>query len=186
MSGQVERSLPDQIELHGWGDDVGAVQKFLDRKSLLAHEILSLIRISQLTFMSECTAGVFVVATCNDPSALPSELKRKGRFDENFFVDLPTEPERCQIPKIHLERFGIVVESQYLEAIAANTAKFSGAELEILAAEAALLAFDEGRPQLLTLGDLMQCCENITPLAIQRCLRLILANTVRLRIGCGD
>jgi SpoVK/Ycf46/Vps4 family AAA+-type ATPase len=117
--------------------------------------------------MSECTAGVFVVATCNDPSALPSELKRKGRFDENFFVDLPTEPERCQILKIHLERFGIAVESEYLEAIAANTAKFSGAELETLAAEAALLAFDEGRPQQVTLGDLMQCCENITPLAIQ-------------------
>ncbi len=59
------------------------------------------------------------MATCNDPSALPSE--RKGRFDENFFVDLPTEPERCQILKIHLERFGIVVESEYLEAIAANS-----------------------------------------------------------------
>ncbi|WP_298921543.1 ATP-binding protein [uncultured Nostoc sp.] len=84
---------------------------------------------------------------------MPSELKRKGRFDENFFVDLPTELERCQILKIHLERFGIVVESEYLEAIVANTAKFSGAELETIAAEAALLAFDEGRPQQVTLGD---------------------------------
>lgn len=144
----------DEIEkaLSGIGDTSGVSQRILG---------------NLLTFMSECTAGVFVVATCNDPSALPSELKRKGRFDENFFVDLPTEPERCQILKIHLERFGIVVESEYLEAIAANTAKFSGAELETLAAEAALLAFDEGRPQQVTLGDLMQCCENITPLAIQ-------------------
>ena len=117
--------------------------------------------------MSECTAGVFVVATCNDPSALPSELKRKGRFDENFFVDLPTEPERVQILGIHLERFGIHLESEYLEAIAANTAKFSGAELETLASEAALLAFDEGRPQQVTLADLETCRQTITPLAIQ-------------------
>ncbi|WGV29152.1 AAA family ATPase [Halotia branconii] len=144
----------DEIEkaLSGQGDSSGVSQRILG---------------NLLTFMSECTAGVFVVATCNDPSALPSELKRKGRFDENFFVDLPSEPERCQILKIHLERFGIAVEDEYLEAIAANTAKFSGAELETLAAEAALLAFDEDRPQQVTLSDLMQCCENITPLAIQ-------------------
>ncbi|WP_375511446.1 AAA family ATPase [uncultured Nostoc sp.] len=143
----------DEIEkaLSGSGDTSGVSQRILG---------------NLLTFMSECTAGVFVVATCNDPSALPSELKRKGRFDENFFVDLPTEPERCQILKIHLERFGIVVEGEYLEAIAANTAKFSGAELETLAAEAALLAFDEGRPQQVTLGDLENCSHSITPLAV--------------------
>jgi hypothetical protein len=120
-----------------------------------------------LTFMSESQCGVFVVATCNDPSALPSELKRKGRFDENFFVDLPTEPERVQILGIHLQRFGIHLESEYLEAIAANTAKFSGAELETLASEAALLAFDEDRPQQVTLADLEACRQTITPLAIQ-------------------
>lgn len=117
--------------------------------------------------MSECTAGVFVVATCNDPQALPTELKRKGRFDENFFVDLPTAPERVEILKIHLERFGIQVQQEYLEAIAENTSKFSGAELETLAAEAALLAFDQDRPQQVTLGDLEACRESITPLAVQ-------------------
>ncbi|MBG1268971.1 AAA family ATPase [Nostoc sp. WHI] len=144
----------DEIEkaLSGSGDSSGVSQRILG---------------NLLTFMSECTAGVFVVATCNDPSALPSELKRKGRFDENFFVDLPSEPERCQILKIHLERFGIAVEDEYLEAIAASTVKFSGAELETLAAEAALLAFDEGRPQQVTLADLETCRQTITPLAIQ-------------------
>ncbi|MBE9053880.1 AAA family ATPase [Nostocales cyanobacterium LEGE 11386] len=144
----------DEIEkaLSGQGDSSGVSQRILG---------------NILTFMSECTAGVFVVATCNDPSALPSELKRKGRFDENFFVDLPSEPERAQILRIHLERFGIMVESEYLEAIAANTAKFSGAELETLAAEAALLAFDQGRPQQVSLGDLEACRQTITPLAVQ-------------------
>lgn len=144
----------DEIEkaLSGTGDTSGVSQRLLG---------------NILTFMSESQCGVFVVATCNDPSALPSELKRKGRFDENFFVDLPTEPERVQILLIHLQRFGIHLESEYLEAIAANTAKFSGAELETLASEAALLAFDEGRPQQVTLADLEACRQTITPLAIQ-------------------
>ncbi len=143
----------DEIEkaLSGQGDSSGVSQRILG---------------NILTFMSECQSGVFVVATCNDPSALPSELKRKGRFDENFFVDLPTEPERAQILSIHLQRFGITVESEYLEAIAASTARFSGAELETLAAEAALLAFDEGRPQQVTLGDLEAIRASITPLAV--------------------
>ncbi|ACC85113.1 AAA family ATPase [Nostoc punctiforme] len=144
----------DEIEkaLSGTGDTSGVSQRILG---------------NILTFMSESTSGVFVVATCNDPSALPSELKRKGRFDENFFVDLPTEPERVQILGIHLQRFGIHLESEYLEAIAASTAKFSGAELETLASEAALLAFDEDRPQQVTLADLETCRQTITPLAIQ-------------------
>ncbi|QFS51225.1 AAA family ATPase [Nostoc sphaeroides] len=144
----------DEIEkaLSGTGDTSGVSQRILG---------------NILTFMSESQCGVFVVATCNDPSALPSELKRKGRFDENFFVDLPTEPERVQILGIHLQRFGIHLESEYLEAIAANTTKFSGAELETLASEAALLAFDEDRPQQVTLADLETCRQTITPLAIQ-------------------
>jgi len=144
----------DEVEkaLSGQGDTSGVSQRILG---------------TLLTFMSECSAGVFIVATCNDPSALPTEFKRKGRFDESFFVDLPTEPERVQILGIHLERFGIQVQLEYLEAVAANTAKFSGAELETLAAEAALLAFDEGRPQQVTLADLETCRQTITPLAIQ-------------------
>ncbi|MBD2255128.1 AAA family ATPase [Nostoc parmelioides] len=144
----------DELEkaLSGQGDTSGVSQRILG---------------TVLTFMSECTSGVFVVATCNDVTALPTELKRKGRFDETFFVDLPSEPERAQILKIHLERFGISVEEEYLEAIAANTAKFSGAELETLASEAALLAFEQERPQQVTLGDLEECRQTITPLAVQ-------------------
>lgn len=143
----------DEIEkaLSGQGDTSGVSQRILG---------------NILTFMSECQSGVFVVATCNNPSALPSELKRKGRFDDIFFVDLPTEPERLQILKIHLQRFGITVEDEYLEAIASNSAKFSGAELETLAAEAALLAFDAGRPQQVTLADLEAIRQTITPLAV--------------------
>jgi len=88
-------------------------------------------------------------------------------FDENFFVDLPTELERLQILNIHLQRFGIQVQPEYLEAIASSTTKFSGAELETLASEAALMAFDQGRPQQVTLADLETCTRSITPLAVQ-------------------
>ncbi len=119
-----------------------------------------------LTFMSESEGGVFVVATANDLTALPSEFKRQGRFDENFFVDLPTAQERASILNIHLARFGCCVPDEYIEAIANKSDKFSGSELENLAAEAATLAFDAGRPQQINLADLETCRVAITPLAI--------------------
>ena len=57
-----------------------------------------------LTWMSEKTKPVFVIATANNINALPSEMLRKGRFDEIFFVDLPTKAERKVIFKLHLEK----------------------------------------------------------------------------------
>src|SRR5207249_884051 len=49
-----------------------------------------------LRWMQDRPPGVFLVATCNEPRALPPEFLRRGRFDEIFFVDLPAEPERVQ------------------------------------------------------------------------------------------
>src|SRR5437667_2537500 len=59
-----------------------------------------------LTWLSEKTAPVFVVATANDISQLPPELLRKGRLDEIFFVDLPSDHERREIFRIHLNKRG--------------------------------------------------------------------------------
>ena len=59
-----------------------------------------------LTWLSEKTAPVFVVCTANEIAHLPPELLRKGRLDEIFFVDLPSETEREEILKIHLKRRG--------------------------------------------------------------------------------
>ncbi len=59
-----------------------------------------------LTWLSEKTSPVFVIATANDISHLPPELLRKGRLDEIFFVDLPTDAERHEIFRIHLEKRG--------------------------------------------------------------------------------
>lgn len=59
-----------------------------------------------LTWMQEKASPVFVVATANNINLLPPELLRKGRFDEIFFVDLPSQKERENIFSIHLEKKG--------------------------------------------------------------------------------
>ena len=62
-----------------------------------------------LTWLAEQRARVFIVATANDITALPPELVRKGRFDEIFFVDLPTPAARAEILGIHCQKRGITL-----------------------------------------------------------------------------
>jgi SpoVK/Ycf46/Vps4 family AAA+-type ATPase len=83
-----------------------------------------------LTWMQEHTHPVFLVATANDIEALPPELLRKGRFDEIFFVDLPSEPARREVFAIHLRRRKQKPEAFDLDALAKASAGFSGAEIE--------------------------------------------------------
>jgi SpoVK/Ycf46/Vps4 family AAA+-type ATPase len=83
-----------------------------------------------LTWLSEKTASVFVIATANDISHLPPELLRKGRLDEIFFVDLPTEAERTEILRIHLAKRGRDPAKFDLETLARASEGFSGAEIE--------------------------------------------------------
>ncbi len=83
-----------------------------------------------LTWLSEKNAPVFVVATANDISQLPPELLRKGRLDEIFFVDLPSQAERTEIFRIHLNRRRREADKFDLEALAGAGKNFSGAEIE--------------------------------------------------------
>jgi AAA+ superfamily predicted ATPase len=83
-----------------------------------------------LTWLSEKTSPVFVIATANDISHLPPELLRKGRLDEIFFVDLPDEEERREIFRIHLAKRGREPEAFDLVALARASDGFSGAEIE--------------------------------------------------------
>jgi hypothetical protein len=83
-----------------------------------------------LTWLSEKTAPVFVVATANDISQLPPELLRKGRLDEIFFVDLPGREERREIFRIHLTKRGREAAQFDLTALADASLNFSGAEIE--------------------------------------------------------
>jgi len=83
-----------------------------------------------LTWMAERKARVFLVATANDTDELPPELVRKGRFDEIFFVDLPTDETRAEILTIHLAKRGIPAKPAALSELVRATAGFSGAEIE--------------------------------------------------------
>ena len=83
-----------------------------------------------LTWLSEKTSPVFVVTTANDISQLPAELLRKGRLDEIFFVDLPSNEERKDIFRIHLQKRRRPPENFDLATLAANAKDCSGAEIE--------------------------------------------------------
>ena len=98
-----------------------------------------------LTWLSEKESPVFVVATANDVAALPPELLRRGRFDDLFFVDLPTENERAEILSIHLRRRGRDPLQFKLAELAAQAARLSGAELEQVVTAALYAAFAESR-----------------------------------------
>jgi SpoVK/Ycf46/Vps4 family AAA+-type ATPase len=83
-----------------------------------------------LTWLSEKSTPVFVVSTANDISQLPPELLRKGRFDEIFYIDLPSGEERTEVFRIHLARRGRNPEHFDLPALAEASDDFSGAEIE--------------------------------------------------------
>ena len=83
-----------------------------------------------LTWLAEQRSRVFIVATANDITALPPELVRKGRFDEIFFVDLPTPASRVEIFGIHCKRRGILLSDADIQSLAARSDGFSGAEIE--------------------------------------------------------
>lgn len=96
-----------------------------------------------LTWLSEKTAPVFVIATANDISSLPPELLRKGRLDEIFYVDLPTERERAEILKIHLQKRGRDASRFQLAELARVCDGFSGAEIEEAIISALFDAFSQ-------------------------------------------
>jgi ATP-dependent 26S proteasome regulatory subunit len=117
-----------------------------------------------LTWMQEKTKAVFVVGTANEVRGLPPELLRKGRFDEIFFVDLPNVHERLEILDIHLRRKGRDPERFDLLAVAEETERWSGAELEQLIISALFLSFSADRE--LAQEDLVRVARETVPLAV--------------------
>ncbi len=97
-----------------------------------------------LTWLAEREGKVLVVATANDISRLPPELVRKGRFDETFFVDLPTAEVRATVFRIHATARGIALSEDELRALALATDGFSGAEIEQVVVSAAYAAHADG------------------------------------------
>ena len=98
-----------------------------------------------LTWLQEKKTPVFVVATCNSVQELPPELLRKGRFDEIFFVDLPSKEERKEIFRIHLEKRKRDPKSFDLNDLANRTKEFAGSEIEEIIVAGLYDAFDDGK-----------------------------------------
>jgi len=85
---------------------------------------------SFLTWMQEHKTSVFVFATANDVTKLPPELLRKGRFDELFWIDLPTEEERVDIWSIHIKRIKRDPKKFDIATLVEKSKDFTGAEIE--------------------------------------------------------
>jgi len=125
-----------------------------------------------LTWMQEKKHPVFVVATANNIHALPSEMMRKGRFDEIFFVDLPTSEERKAIFNVHLKkrlnkpkvRGDFSWEGDVLDQLAKGTEGFVGAEIENVVIAAIFEAFSEKRS--IKMEDFQKAIANTVPLAV--------------------
>ena len=119
-----------------------------------------------LTWMQEKTKPVFVVATANDISQLPPELLRKGRFDEIFFVDLPTRDERKNIFRIHFQKNHVGHSNIDYERLADASKFFNGAEIEETVKEAMFIAYvNNPNAPYLTTDDVVKAASTIVPLA---------------------
>jgi hypothetical protein len=116
-----------------------------------------------LTWMQEKARGLFVAATANRIDLLPAEMIRKGRFDEVFFVDLPSEEEQIEIFRIHLRRRGVDLNGFNLGQLTQFTSGWTGAEIEQCVVSAVTKALLANRP--LTEHDLVGVAVKLVPLS---------------------
>ena len=96
-----------------------------------------------LTWMQDKQSEVFVIATANNIEQLPPELLRKGRFDEIFFVDLPSKEEREEIFKIHIKNRNRDYNDFNLDELTTESIGFSGAEIEEAINEGLYLSYSD-------------------------------------------
>jgi AAA+ superfamily predicted ATPase len=117
-----------------------------------------------ITWLAEKTSPVFVVATANNIQSLPPEMLRKGRFDEIFFVGLPSQEEREAIFTVHLSRLRPHNLKNYdIKRLAYETPDFSGAEIEQTLIEAMHIGFSQNRD--FHTDDIVEAASQIVPLA---------------------
>lgn len=117
-----------------------------------------------ITWLSEKSSPVFVVATANNIEFIPPEILRKGRFDEMFFLNLPTCEEREDIFAVHLKKYRPELINNFQIPLLGQLSKeFSGAEIEQVVIEAMRLGFNESRE--FNTEDLLVSIQNLVPLA---------------------
>jgi SpoVK/Ycf46/Vps4 family AAA+-type ATPase len=189
LLGSSERNIRDAIEISElispcvlWVDEIEKAFAGSSGDSGTAARVLGTF----LTWMAEKRKPVCVLATANDVDRLPPEFLRKGRFDEIFFLDLPTKEERAAILKVHLEKRGYSMISQRfsLAEVVKATEGFVGAELEAVVKDAMFPAFMDQERELTT-ADLVKSAGEMVPLAksradhIQKLRKLVLNGEAR-------
>ena len=118
-----------------------------------------------LFWMQECKKQVFVVATANDVSMLPSELLRRGRFDELFFVDLPTADERREILSLYMRKYlDLEFSGELADQIMQITDGFTGADLESTVRDLAYRVI-ANKSFVLTAENIISAFNNVVPLS---------------------
>lgn len=146
-----------------WIDEID--KSFSSTNSNLDNGTANRVFSTFLTWLSEKTSPVFFIATANNIEVLPPELLRKGRFDEIFFLNLPSQLEREKIFSVHLSRIRPNSVSDFdIPLVSARTANFSGAEIEQVIVDAMYIAFAESRE--FTTQDLLVSVDNTVPLFV--------------------
>jgi AAA+ superfamily predicted ATPase len=97
-----------------------------------------------LSWLNDRTNPAFIVATTNNHTILPPALIRKGRFDQMFWIDLPTAEERKEIFNVVIKKYGRNPKDFSMKSLVAGSDKFTGAEIEEVFKDAMYKAFDLG------------------------------------------
>jgi SpoVK/Ycf46/Vps4 family AAA+-type ATPase len=143
-----------------WFDEI---ETSISSNSATASGMLGRIFGFFLTWMQEKTPGLFVAATANRIDLLPAEMLRKGRFDQVFFIDLPTPAERVEILKIHLLKREVIPDTLDMELFAKLSDGWTGAEVEQCVIGALVSAQLNDRS--VDNNDLFFSCKQIVPLS---------------------
>ena len=128
-----------------------------------------------LSWMQEKTSSVYVVATANSADNLPPELKRKGRFDEIFCVNLPTAEERKAIFEVHYNKLpeGVYPKIDFTEVSKDSyTEGFNGADIESVINELVEKCFTENK--------------ELTEEVIKKVIKEVINSTVSISRSCGE
>jgi len=169
LIGQSEQRVRKMIEIAEalspcvlWVDEID--KAFAGAQSSGDSGTTSRVLATFITWLSEKTTPVFVVATANNIEYIPAEILRKGRFDEMFFVNLPTREERDDIFKVHLKKYRPDNIKDFQVSLLSELSKeFSGAEIEQVVIEAMRIGFNENRE--FNNEDLIVSIQNLVPLA---------------------
>jgi len=143
-----------------WLDEIEKGMAVGDEDDGLSRRVLGTL----LTWMAEHQRPVFIVATANEIARLPPEMVRKGRFDEIFFVDLPSTANRREILEIHLRKRCLQLSAFDLDELGQAAEGFSGSEIEQAIVSAMYTAHSQGRE--LSQADLLAEIQQTKPLSV--------------------